>query len=198
MRRRRAATPRQPLPGHPRRLPGRLARLQRLLPAAPCPGAAGGAPRFASSWPAGQRATIAGRVAAISKAHQPAGVKAMLGGIRRTIGTAQASGAGASSGELRRMVATCGAAPWREGGKARSGAGRQQRRRLRRSVAVRHRRSPIDRPAAGPASRRGPFQTAPPPALACAEQPFAPCGPKAKAVPNPALGYVNGRWRTEA
>ncbi|MBJ7607140.1 MAG: tyrosine-type recombinase/integrase [Candidatus Dormibacteraeota bacterium] len=62
-------------------------------------------------------ATIARRVAAISKAHQLAGVhppptreetvKATLAGIRRTIGTAQASKAGISIEELRRMVAAC-------------------------------------------------------------------------------------------
>ena len=61
-------------------------------------------------------ATIARRVAAISKAHQLAGVnppptpeetvKATLAGIRQTIGTAQQSKAGISIEELRRMVAT--------------------------------------------------------------------------------------------
>jgi site-specific recombinase XerD len=62
-------------------------------------------------------ATIARRVAAISKAHQLAGVsppptreetvKATLAGIRRTIGTAQQSKAAISIEELRRMVASC-------------------------------------------------------------------------------------------
>jgi hypothetical protein len=62
-------------------------------------------------------ATIARRVSAISKAHQLAGVnppptreetvKATLAGIRRTIGTAQASKAGISIEELRRLVAAC-------------------------------------------------------------------------------------------
>jgi hypothetical protein len=92
-------------------------------------------------------------VAAISKAHQLAGVnrprqeetvEATLAGIRRTIGTAQASKVGISIEELRRMVAACDQA---------TRAGLRDRARLVLAVTDAFRRS--DLVFLGGASRPG-------------------------------------------